>query len=514
MSLLISNEWSVDPSRYSSGNEVTLKYIDEEDLRSKKARKLTEGERLRQEETDAGPDAEDLMVLRKRRVIDMSSSASTDQQKPKQRTDDKKKILMDGLNRKEVSCEPVRVRREDSPAAKREDFDSQIRAYVVGGRDVLKTWEKTSAVVILLPDSEGEGWRARSIRVLADEIAFYHQAIVMVPDIYRGSCGDGVLPSVLRRSDRIFDDIVSVLRFANIEYEPKSLSLAGVNIGAKFAVDTACDLFDISARATIKLAAGTSVDFSSLLGELKVHRVSPCVVERRRKVLQLEYADEDGSSEDNDESTSKDETTEMSSLKYKRQLERAASRVEELGLLSSYPSLPLATVASLCPVAVLALTPPSLNMSRIRDALRVPTFFAYSEKQKESAKMLHQALLSSAEEILDFSIRVYSSTSSIDFIANPKKDEDRKCAGEAIVLGSFWLDIFARFASDDDMVDGAGETKEDNDGLQLVTANDVKMLDLRESPVASYLHDEDEGRMFINDQLLSDETIRRKLSSS
>jgi hypothetical protein len=54
--------------------------------------------------------------------------------------------VMDGLTRREVEFAPLRVRRPQTSSSKQEDKDSTIKAYVVGGRDVLKTWEKTSAV--------------------------------------------------------------------------------------------------------------------------------------------------------------------------------------------------------------------------------------------------------------------------------------------------------------------------------------------------------------------------------
>lgn len=46
--------------------------------------------------------------------------------------------VMDGLTRRELEFVPLRVKRSISRAL--EDKDESIRAYVVGGRNVLKSW--------------------------------------------------------------------------------------------------------------------------------------------------------------------------------------------------------------------------------------------------------------------------------------------------------------------------------------------------------------------------------------
>ena len=60
-----------------------------------------------------------------------------------------------------------------------------IGAYVAGGRNVLRSWEYASTVVVVVPDQYG--WRDSKNRVFADELAFFNQAIVIVPDIYAGN---------------------------------------------------------------------------------------------------------------------------------------------------------------------------------------------------------------------------------------------------------------------------------------------------------------------------------------
>jgi dienelactone hydrolase len=144
------------------------------------------------------------------------------------------------------------------------------------------------------------------MRILADEISFYNQAIVIVPDIYRGQ------PWMKERSDkyssisarsatadddsvhnkdksirlregvnnaevelnteyseeyvdwllshpaeRVFDDIVSCMRYCRLQYDSKAISLAGVGCGGGWALRAACDLSDIRCAAET-LSASTA----------------------------------------------------------------------------------------------------------------------------------------------------------------------------------------------------------------------------------------------------------------
>ena len=56
--------------------------------------------------------------------------------------------VMDGLTRRELEFVPLRVKRSISRAL--EDKDESIRAYVVGGRNVLKSWVSQSSSFIWL----------------------------------------------------------------------------------------------------------------------------------------------------------------------------------------------------------------------------------------------------------------------------------------------------------------------------------------------------------------------------
>ena len=151
---------------------------------------------------------------------------------------------MDGLTRKIVSFYPTRFFRSKQ-SAKLQDTVSQgggelvtIDAYVVAGNDVLKTWDRQSSAVLLLPGTcEGEGWTSKAVRVLADEVAFSNQAVVMVADVFR-RCDQS---SSLTR----LDDLLSCIRYLRKELGVKTVSLLGLGEGGGVAMEAACSLQDV-----------------------------------------------------------------------------------------------------------------------------------------------------------------------------------------------------------------------------------------------------------------------------
>ena len=237
----------IDPSinyNQMTGKEVNLQYIDKEDVSSNKVKLIPEEQR----ESDPGDsDADDMMALRRRPG----------------RTE-KPKIVMDGLTRRELEFLPLRVTRPLCSTSVQEDEKTTIRAYIVGGRDVLRTWEKHATVIVLLPDETG--WRDKNVRVFADELSFFNQAIVVVPDLYRGqsmpwnpSNNNSSSSSTesyehwleQQRFDRIFDDIVTTLQFSTQHFDCRSLSLAGIGCGGGWALQAACALSDIQSAAAV-----------------------------------------------------------------------------------------------------------------------------------------------------------------------------------------------------------------------------------------------------------------------
>lgn len=420
---------------------------------------------------------------------------------------------MDGMVRKEINYPTCRVRRDEA-LAKLQDRDVTIRAYVVGGRDVLGLWEKTLAVVVLLPNELG--WRSSQIRILADEIAFHHQSIVIVPDIYRGYKEDDVLNQIARKSSRIFDDIVASLYFAKKEYNFKSISLAGVGVGGSLALEASCDLGDIAALAEVKN--------SESKGEFRSSSayVNPFIVNRMKRTLELEYTEEFFNSMDNSTSASANNNKEKEQVQIPvpkvdtseaenkfRQL--CANRALERKTLISFPSIPLSTLALLCPLAVVAWTPTDFNVKYVGASLQIPVLIITVGNEKDKAAdsfhqidELRRILNGRSNEILDFSFRSYP-IKNRHFITNPADDIDRKCSQESVIIGSYWLDIYSRYAIDD-VLDGVGQTKL-NEPFIVLSKNDINNLSIMESPIATYLHDE--GNMFLNERLPSDEDIMR-----
>jgi len=296
----------VDPSinfDETSGLGANLQYIDEADLETKKVRRLDAEERRAMEESDQGPDAEDLMVLRRKATIPISGNNVGGGGVGRSRQPDQ--LVMDGLSRRETEFVPLSISTPPSSdwgAAGTGGAEGRtIRAYVVAGKDVLKTWERSAPAVVLLPNEAN--WRSRAVRVLADEIAFSSQAVVVVPDIYMGLCcqppsqtwglqqsvastaaaseklrmlrgdtvgagagveaiggkdRDSIFGRILasreewleaQRGSTVFDDVVSAMHFMRNEFGAQTVSLAGTGFGAGRALEAAVDLSDLGRLA-------------------------------------------------------------------------------------------------------------------------------------------------------------------------------------------------------------------------------------------------------------------------
>lgn len=241
---------------------------------------------------EMGPDAEDLKVLRRRVRSSINNKVGgglgydhKDNSELPSITE-KPLIIMDGLTRREIEIPCISAQRLMN-VSKIEDKDINIRAYIVGGRDVLKTWEKNSAATVVLSDELG--WRSKSVRIFADELAFSNQAIVIVPDIFRGESfkvphRNNTNSTHLTRKQfrdlsylksvefnnwldgmsyqRIFDDVAATLYFALTEYKCQSISVAGLGIGGGWALQISNDLSDISALAVFnKVLNDTNTKF-------------------------------------------------------------------------------------------------------------------------------------------------------------------------------------------------------------------------------------------------------------
>ena len=263
-----------------------------------------------------GPDAEDLKVLRRRVKSSINNKVggglgyddNKDNSELASMTE-KPLIIMDGLTRREIEFPCISAQRLMN-ISKIEDKDINIRAYIVGGRDVLKTWEKNSAAIVVLSDEMG--WKSKSVRIFADELAFSNQAVVIVPDIFRGESFK--VPHASNSTDltrlqsrdlsylksvefsnwldgisyqRIFDDVAATLHFTLTEYKCQSISIAGLGMGGSLALQISNDLSDISALAVFnkifnetntKFAPQRFLDFTTDLAESLVPDASQAIL--------------------------------------------------------------------------------------------------------------------------------------------------------------------------------------------------------------------------------------------
>jgi hypothetical protein len=164
--------------------------------------------------------------------------------------------VVDGLTRKEVYIDPVRVRRNEATAQK-DDYivhstaegrnEVQRRrneAYVVSPPRNLRQSAGGSRVIVLLPDARFH-WRTKEVRVVADELAFATCSTVIVPDTTRSDENER---SKCDDSTR-YDDVVAALQYVVTERGAKCVTLAGVGTGADLALEMACDLHDIGRLA-------------------------------------------------------------------------------------------------------------------------------------------------------------------------------------------------------------------------------------------------------------------------
>lgn len=244
-----------------SGREATLQFVNDDDLKDN-TKLIVVPEELRETSTiDDRPDADDMQQFVNRGNKEGKS----------------RRVIMDGLSRQEVQFKPLRIRRSEK-ASRVQDQDITIGAYVSGGRDVLRTWERDAMVVVVLPDKDLGGWRSKAMRVLADEIAFLIQAIVLVPNI---RTSDGVSSADNDESKALtFDDIVSAMDYARYQYACKSVCLAGIGSGATLALSASSDLIDIGYMLAAKDKSLITVNGSALAVDRV--KIDPAIVQMDR----------------------------------------------------------------------------------------------------------------------------------------------------------------------------------------------------------------------------------------
>jgi hypothetical protein len=519
----------IDPTlKYNalSGREPNLEYINQTDLTAGNLTMRTTEEMNVARERSSGPDADDMAVLRKRKGNKREGNRNAgDSEKLMQPGD---KLLMDGLSRREIEFAPLNLIR-DHRSALLEDKDRTIRAYVVGGKDVLKTWERNRNVVILLPDEYG--WRSKPSRVFADEIAFYNQVIVMVPDVLAGSAftnfdtdtEDSVSYSewIDTRSravekNRIFDDVVASLFYGKKQYDASTLSLVGLGVGGGIALDTASTL------ATIESMSG--IQFSS---PKESHKKSHSLDldqgvewDEFGEVVSVRGSKDEEMNEPNEFMEETDDLDENEKPKSQKPADQSTSDGISVSNYFQETQFTSSTFSSIVPKVLLAVTPCDYNLAEAAAKVRIPTLAIVSEYSNRTgasikdAHMLYDGFMARSGEIEDFSFRIYEGTGqNIDtsgseqlpegyFAHNPRNKYDLKAAQEAISLGLIWVEVFSRPGSE--YTDGRGETKNGDSGFTIVNQTDLG--EPRPSPVATYLHDD--PNLFLNTRLQNDEEVR------
>ena len=445
----------IDPSvKYmtQSGMEPNLQYVGQEDIDEGDVTVIDVQDRSII--LDAEPDADDVKALGGR-----SKSKKVRGLTPElEAVDMERKVVMDGLSRRELEYPPLEITRS-SEQATLQDKDRTIRAYVSGGRDVLRSWERRSTVVVVVPDERG--WRDKDVRIFADEIAFNNQVVVIVPDVHAGG-SIGVAAGIsMATADvaawrqqvdspackaRTLDDIISTLYFAREEYGAEALCMAGVGHGAGRAL-MSCGYF-----GRVKAA----------FGDQSVHSTSQVLTD----------------------------ATDDAFLHEVQEARRLGGLVAS-GLLSDNCKLSTATLVELEPRGCFAVTPEAYPVEETCSTLTCAPFIVLGSKDDDSSLRLLKALKARGSAVPDFSIRVYDSRGGPDrkdFVHRSVDEEDVKSAQEAMAIGCIWLDIFSRDKSKD-MTTGTGETK-DGESARVVVHMEDLVNPVRESAVAAYLHDD------------------------
>ena len=495
----------IDPTMIfdqKTGLESNLKYISKEDISSGNVTVVPEEQRPHLNMGNMDPDADDLIVLK-----------NVNKNNNKNNKNKGDRIVLDGLTRREIEISPQEIVRNRETATS-EDKDRTIRAYVVGGRDVLRSWEYASTAILMIPDEYG--WRDSKNRIFADELAFFNQAIVIVPDIYAGSSiqnqetntdnGDSTIKEPLdvgenrcttasdwyaqlssrRETQRMTDDLVSTLYYAYNEYDPQALCIAGVGYGGGQALSTAAFLSKCSnviEKGGSRAGSNTGTNTVSSLGSQEVLRQT-----HESEAVHEELLD----------------------------AERIAA-VNQAGLVSEDCTISMQTLLNLLPKAIYAATPSHFDVTEIGRNIKCACFTAFADIRDplvpcsgyEAAENLFDELTKRKDEVVDFGVRVYGGRSG-NFAHRPASDEDAKCAQESMGIGAIWLDIYSRHSKDDATM-GMGTNKDSESAFVKIPVESL-INPLRGSVVAAHLHDDPD---FVrNLRLGSDEKVRSRTNEN
>ena len=539
----------VDPSidvNEMTGREPNLKYISLEDIAAGDVKIIPQAERNKADE-DTGPDAEDMMVLRR----------GPKSKNLKNIEAEKELTVMDGLVRRQVTFPLIPdmdlsdISTPTSDVNKVDIDPHMMNAYVVGGRDVLRTWERNrSPVVILLPDERS--WKRRETRLLADELSFSNQVIVIVPEIEIKTTNNQ-LPLIGEKPSRgvksyilsniILQRILAVVQYSRQQFSSRSVSLCGVGLAGGLALEAAAELSTLSscynlflglpqrgpAMAPRKLeltyvqpASIFTDDERRQLGleelgqeelqqehllDTNLNQVGAAVILGTAGLegqLESDLLGDEVNAEDvaamlgdididvipQGTVASKDSSSNAEVLDANSYIKTAMA---SFGLSTDYSNLlEKAKLSGLLRTAAV-FCPSGYNLAMVGKNLRVPTFLAFGENGLDEGSRLVdikaiKELLSTKQRKLSipFSIRVYEGREN-SFIQNPKSTEDSKCAQEALSIASVWLEVFSRDLNDDP-TDGVSSDTVDED---FATISPYQLREpIRASSVATHVHDD------------------------
>eukprot|EP01041_Mallomonas_annulata_P003589 gene3589-7133_t len=531
----------IDPSiNYNemTGHETILKYVDAEDIASAKVTVVPVEERSKV--IDSPPDAEDVIAVRKKSSLSKPSSSADSGSESDQ-------TIMDGLARRELEFSPICVKRAmlnmDSISATgviEEDIGVTIRAYVVGGRDVMRSWERTSSVVVVIPDETG--WRSKANRILADEISFSNQAIAITT--YGDKCsislaGAGIGGGHCLEVASDLDQIQDYWKKTYGQNEPAALKRPAFVLEA---VEPDMDYESLFDKNTTNIPEADLKDIELQLEAVLKDMDLLGKEEAERRLTSL-FDEEDSSSDSSSSGDMGDQTENHSvpsefSLKEYTEEEDAMAREEAVIpsiadfemqlLLSSLPvnnaaavasslspsssgkgvknlfSLSLEGLRAFRPQSVLAICPSRYDVHRVSSKLRTSTCFIFGDadtqpgSRKHDVSRMNRVLTRRSDQLRDFCLRVYEGRLG-NFVHRPKDEADRMCAQDAIGIGSVWLDIYSR--QWEDATEGIGEVKTESPSVFIPLS--TLRGPLRGTGVAQYLHDD--ASMFKNDRLANDQ---------
>ncbi|CAM9277659.1 unnamed protein product [Discosporangium mesarthrocarpum] len=149
-----------------------------------------------------------------------------------------RRVLVDHLDRKLLSF------------AVGKDHPRQAKLYMVATKQAMRPWDgphgRTAELRVVVLLSDVYGWEDRRTRRLADQVADISHAVVLVPDLFRGSPWSSEDPmegyEAWRAShppERVSGDIRACASFARSTFRPKCLGLMGICYGGGRALEEA-----------------------------------------------------------------------------------------------------------------------------------------------------------------------------------------------------------------------------------------------------------------------------------